>query len=74
MKQVEEVPKAGEVADDDPRRKSPYGTFQLTDDGAWLMPYEILIAPESVESKALHWPWKKVKAELDKLDRPGLRL
>lgn len=55
----------------DPRRKSPYGTFQLTDDGAWLMPYEILIAPEAVESKALHWPWKKVKAELDKLAALG---
>jgi gentisate 1,2-dioxygenase len=70
MKVVEEA-KEGEVAHDDPRRKSPYGTFQLTDDGAWLMPYEILIAPESVESKALHWPWKKVKAELDKLSALG---
>jgi gentisate 1,2-dioxygenase len=51
--------------------KSPYGTFQLTDDGAWLMPYEILVAPEAVESKALHWPWKKVKEELDKLAALG---
>ena len=55
----------------DPKRKSPYGTFQLTEDGAWLMPYEILIAPEAVESHALHWPWKKVKAELDKLAALG---
>ncbi|MPY70734.1 MAG: cupin domain-containing protein [Alphaproteobacteria bacterium] len=70
MKVVEEA-KEGEVAHDDPRRKSPYGTFQLTDDGAWMMPYEILIAPESVESRALHWPWKKVKAELDKLTALG---
>ncbi|MGE0743908.1 MAG: cupin domain-containing protein [Rhodospirillales bacterium] len=64
---------------DDPTRKSPYGTFQLTDDGAWLMPYEILINPPSVESKALHWPWQTVKAELDKLvalgkDYKGRRL
>jgi gentisate 1,2-dioxygenase len=55
----------------DGQGKSPYGTFQLTDDGAYLMPYEILVAPESVESKALHWPWKKVKAELDKLAALG---
>lgn len=55
----------------DPKRKSPYGTFQLTDDGAWLMPYEILIAPEAVDSRALHWPWKQVKKELDKLTALG---
>ena len=40
---------------DDPRKKSPYGTFQLTDEGAWLMPYEILINPPSIESNPLHW-------------------
>lgn len=57
--------------EEDSRDKSPYGTFQLTDDGAWLMPYETLINPEPVESKALHWPWKKVKAELDKLAELG---
>jgi len=59
------------AAEDDPRRKSPYGTFQLTDEGAWLMPYEILVAPEAVESKALHWRWKDVKVELDKLAALG---
>jgi gentisate 1,2-dioxygenase len=52
---------------DDPRRQSPYGTFHLGDDGAMLMPYERLINPPAVESKALHWPWEQVKAELDKL-------
>ena len=41
---------------DDPQRKNPYGTFPLNDDGAWLMPYEQLINPEVVESRALHWP------------------
>jgi gentisate 1,2-dioxygenase len=52
---------------DDPRRKSPFGTFQLSEDGAFLMPYERLINPPAVESKALHWPWADVKVELDKL-------
>lgn len=71
LKEVEAEAKEGEIAHDDPRRKSPYGTFELTEDGAWLMPYEILIAPEAVESKALHWPWKRVKTELDKLTALG---
>ena len=51
--------------------ESPYGTFELTDDGGWLMPYEKLINPEPVEIKPHHWPWKKVKAELDKLASLG---
>jgi gentisate 1,2-dioxygenase len=57
--------------EDRQRRKSPYGTFKLNDDGAWLMPYEILINPPSVESHALHWPWEQVKAHLDKLEALG---
>ena len=67
---VEEVRSAGKEPAD-PRRKSPLGTFQLNDDGAFLMPYEILINPPSVESKALHWPWTDVKARLDKLTALG---
>ena len=47
--------------------QNPYGTFELTEDGGWLMPYEKLINPEPVEIKPHHWPWKKVKVELDKL-------
>ena len=47
--------------------KSPFGTFALDDNGAWLMPYEKLINPDHIEIKPLHWPWQKVKAELDKL-------
>ena len=39
----------------------------LGDDGAMLMPYEVLINPEPVESKAMHWPWGGLKDELDKL-------
>lgn len=63
---------------DDPGRKSPFGMFDLGD-GAMMMPYEKLINPPVVESRALHWPWEKVKKELDKLealgkDYPGRRL
>ncbi len=41
--------------------------FQLTDQGAHLMSYERLVNPPVVEQKALHWPWRAVKAELDQL-------
>lgn len=58
-------------AEDKKRRISPYGTFQLTEDGAFLMPYEALINPPAVESKALHWPWQRVKEHLDKLEALG---
>ena len=62
---------AGAEAPPDARDVNPYGTFQLTDDGAWLMPYETLINPEAVDSPALHWPWQDVKRELDKLQALG---
>ncbi|HEY6239576.1 MAG TPA: gentisate 1,2-dioxygenase [Burkholderiales bacterium] len=55
----------------DPRRKSPYGMIGIGADGGMLMPYEILINPEAVVSKALHFPWKDVKRELDKLEALG---
>ena len=72
MELVEQAERARTAeTEPDPAGKSPYGTFQLNDDGAWLMPYETLINPESVESKALHWPWKDVKQELDKLTALG---
>ncbi len=51
--------------------QSPYGTFQLTEDGAWLMPYEKLISPDPIEINPHSWPWKQVKAELDKLAALG---
>jgi gentisate 1,2-dioxygenase len=57
---------AGETADDDPSRTSPFGTFELGE-GAWLMPYERLINPPAVVSAPLHWPWHEVRAHLDKL-------
>jgi gentisate 1,2-dioxygenase len=56
---------------DNPRRRSPFGTFQINDDGAMLMPYELLINPPAVESKALFWPWERVRAELKKLENLG---
>jgi gentisate 1,2-dioxygenase len=75
---VEENPPAAEAVkheeqteEDKKRRLSPYGTFKLTEEGAFLMPYESLINPPAVESKALHWPWDKVKPELDKLEALG---
>jgi gentisate 1,2-dioxygenase len=67
----ESGPPQVEVHNDDPAHVSPYGTFRLTDAGAYLMPYEQLINPTPVESKALHWPWKLVKAHLDKLEALG---
>ena len=53
------------------RGNSPYGTFPIDDDGALLMPYETLISPPSVASKALHWPWAVVQENLDKLAALG---
>jgi len=56
---------------EDPRHKSPFGTFQLTEEGAWLMPYETLINPPSVVSPSLHFPWELVKPQVDKLEALG---
>src|SRR6266849_671451 len=55
----------------DPSKISPYGTFPLSDDGAFLMPYEKLISPDHIRVKPLHWPWEKVKSELDKFRALG---
>jgi gentisate 1,2-dioxygenase len=68
---VEAVRHEAPSEEDKKRRKSPFGTFQLTEAGAFLMPYETLINPPSVESKALHWPWLEVKSHLDKLEALG---
>lgn len=50
---------------------SPFGTLQLPGTDAQLMPYERLIAPPSVPSQALHWPWQLVQGHLDKLEALG---
>jgi len=55
----------------DPRRKSPYGMFPITDDGGLLMPYETLINPTPAVSRPLHFAWSRVKPELDKLEALG---
>lgn len=68
------VPEAGPADHDrqaDPRATSPFGTIPIGSDGAMLMPYEKLINPPVVESKALHWPWTRVEAELQKLKALG---
>jgi gentisate 1,2-dioxygenase len=67
---TEEAP---EAHSEDPARKSPYGVFPIADDGAALMPYELLINPPSVTSRAHHWPWNVVKENLDKLAELGDR-
>lgn len=69
--EVEAVRNYDKKDQNDPRRKTPFGTFQLTDEGAWLMPYETLINPEVVESNALYWDWNLVKKHLDKLEALG---
>ena len=58
-------------AEEDARKKSPFGTFEIGDDGAMLMPYETLINPPPVESKVLHWPWQVVEENLIKLGDLG---
>lgn len=60
-----------EAAAADPAKISPYGTFPLSESGAYLMPYEKLINPDHIEVRPLHWPWEKVKAELEKLKALG---
>lgn len=67
----EPVAGAGQTQANDPKRPSPYGTFAVGEDGAMLMPYETLIAPAAVESRALRWAWKDVKAHLDRLEALG---
>jgi gentisate 1,2-dioxygenase len=57
--------------EDQKRHTSPFGSFPLSEEGAWLMPYELLINPPSVHSPALFWPWKDVKSHLDKLEALG---
>lgn len=68
---VADVALVHEPQPQDQRRRSPFGTFEIDDDGARLMPYEILISPPAVESKAHHWPWPVVKENLDKLTALG---
>jgi ornithine cyclodeaminase/alanine dehydrogenase-like protein (mu-crystallin family)/gentisate 1,2-dioxygenase len=56
---------------DEDAQPNPFGTLRITEEGALLMPYEKLINPDVVRMEALHWPWKRVKEELDKLTALG---
>ncbi len=67
---VEEEPKLDgkkKTYDEHSSAESPFGTFPISDDGAFLMPYEKLINPDVVKSEPLFFPWARVKTELDKL-------
>jgi len=71
---VEEDPVADPVAPQDGASVGTLDglpTFDIGEDGAALMPYETLINPPSVPSPALHWPWRTVKDNLDKLEALG---
>jgi gentisate 1,2-dioxygenase len=75
---VEENPKTSEITEEesegapqDHSKISPYGTFRLTPEGAFLMPYEKLIDPPSIDMSPLYWPWEKVQSELNKLRALG---
>src|SRR5262245_32690399 len=50
---IEPVKHEEQSEDDKRRRISHYGAIKLDDEGACLMPYEVLINPPAVESKAL---------------------
>ncbi len=69
--QIVAAPAHDEAEAADPRRKSPFGIFPITEDGGLLMPYETLINPTPVASRPLHFAWNKVKPELDKLEALG---
>ena len=75
---VSEPSQAGQPEEDPDRQPNPFADIlRLTDDvgqldeDTYLTSYEKLINPETVQQKALHWPWRGVKAELDKLAALG---
>ncbi|HET8998284.1 MAG TPA: AraC family ligand binding domain-containing protein, partial [bacterium] len=67
--QAEEAGEEAEGGEAGPKpAHPPFPDFiQIDDEGSTLMSYEKLINPEAVEQRPLHWPWARVKAELDKL-------
>lgn len=68
---AEEPDGAAPAAEADARKVNPFGTFALTEEGAYLLPYEKLINPDVLKSPVLHWPWLQVKEQLDKLQALG---
>ena len=71
---VEEEPKLGgkkKTYDEHSSAENPFGTFLISDDGSFLMPYEKLINPDVMKHAAHYFPWERVKTELDKLASLG---
>ncbi|HKN34597.1 MAG TPA: hypothetical protein VJX16_15270 [Terriglobales bacterium] len=74
---VEESPKPTSPAHEsdngrgEGRAADPFGTIRISSDGAQLMTYEKLISPDVVAHQPLHFPWNRVKKELDKLTALG---
>jgi gentisate 1,2-dioxygenase len=70
---VEENPPAAGAADEEAAAAhGPTSTqfpdlIQIDDEGSTLMSYAKLVNPEAIEQRPLHWPWARVRAELDKL-------
>jgi gentisate 1,2-dioxygenase len=69
----EEPPAEQEAGSAGDAERSDLRVLQMTEDGAALMPYELLINPPAVKSEPLHWPWKRVKHHLDELAALGER-
>lgn len=66
-----EPTRAGHVAGAAASPEMPPDLFQMDDNGPWLMRYERLINPPNIRSDPHHWPWAKVRSELDKLTALG---
>ena len=59
-----EAPRVAESGGTDEPAHRPHVEL---DGGAFLMSYEELINPRVVESRPLHWPWSRVREQLDGL-------
>ena len=75
---IEEPPKMGgkkkefgEHHEEHGGSESPFGTFPISEDGGFLMPYEKLINPDVLKHEPHYFPWERVKAELAKLASLG---
>jgi gentisate 1,2-dioxygenase len=70
---VDENPKVAAFGNGDHHEQhvNPFGTFEIGQSGAFLMPYEKLISPDVAPHQPLHWPWQVVKNELEKLRSLG---
>ncbi len=68
---VDENPPAGGATEEESgpgahaQGQNPFGTFELGEEGAYLMPYEKLINPDIVKHKPLCFRMERVKEELN---------